>query len=42
MTKDMAYPESEAAGCGVPLKMSKAAGGQFETAIAKYIGESRV
>lgn len=40
MTKDMAYAESEAAGCGVHLKTSQAARAHFEAAIAKGFGES--
>jgi 3-hydroxyisobutyrate dehydrogenase len=40
MTKDLAYAESEAAGCGVQLKTSEAAKSHFEAAIAKGLGES--
>jgi len=42
MTKDMAYAESEAAGCGVQLNTSQAARGHFEAAIAKGFGESDI
>ena len=39
MTKDLAYAESEASGCGVNLKTSEAARGLFESAVAKGFGE---
>jgi len=39
MTKDLAYAESEASGCGVHLKTSEAARGLFESAVAKGFGE---
>jgi 3-hydroxyisobutyrate dehydrogenase len=39
MTKDLAYAESEASGCGVHLKTSEAARSLFEAAIAKGFGE---
>jgi 3-hydroxyisobutyrate dehydrogenase len=39
MTKDLAYAESEASGCGVQLGTSEAARNLFESAIAKGFGE---
>jgi 3-hydroxyisobutyrate dehydrogenase len=39
MTKDLAYAESEASGCGVHLETSEAARSLFETAVAKGFGE---
>jgi 3-hydroxyisobutyrate dehydrogenase len=39
MTKDLAYAESEASGCGVHLKTSEAARSLFESAIAKGFGD---
>lgn len=39
MTKDLAYAEAEASGCGVHLKTSEAARNLFESAIAKGFGE---
>jgi 3-hydroxyisobutyrate dehydrogenase len=39
MAKDLAYAQSEASGCGVPLKTSEAATSHFETAIANGFGE---
>jgi 3-hydroxyisobutyrate dehydrogenase len=40
MAKDLAYAQSEALGCGVRLKMSEAATGHYEAAIAKGFAES--
>jgi 3-hydroxyisobutyrate dehydrogenase len=40
MTKDLAYSESEALGCGVHLKTSEAARSLFESAIAKGFGDA--
>jgi 3-hydroxyisobutyrate dehydrogenase len=39
MAKDLAYAQSEASGCGVQLKVSEAARGLFESAIALGFGE---